>query len=291
MYNTQVREIIKQRLPIATRQGRILFNCPTLEKHFDTASFKLDLRSGHPYTYTTPPVYIGVPCQKEEFDLELLLEKFNNGHDSDEPLMQELELVPLIRKIAAPTDVMDLDEIQYHIGQYCKLWTLYADMSIQLKQASKLPQDKAVANYKIYGSHISDLLKQFDEITKLFAIENELRAIRGRELIPCPTFNPQEERIESKGDKDKLMKEINDELVPVLRKIENIETNYQKEKEAKQKEQARLTRQPNRPELNTSAVSTSTPIRNTNIPAHTGTNQQQLTEAAVTFNPNSVCHL
>ena len=85
------------------------------------------------YTYTTPPVYIGVPCQREEFDLELLVEKFNNGHDSDEPLMQELEPVPLIRKIAAPADVMDLDEIRFHIGQYCKLWTLYVDMSIQLK--------------------------------------------------------------------------------------------------------------------------------------------------------------
>ena len=88
------------------------------------------------------------------------------------------------------------------------------------------------------------------------------------------------------------MQEIDDELVSVLRKIENIEANYQKEKEAKQKEQqARLARQPNRPEFNTSAVSTSTAIRNTNIPTHTGTNQQQLTEAAVTFDPNPVCHL
>ena len=118
-----------------------------------------------------------MPCQREEFNLELLVEKFDNGHNSDEPLMQELELVPLIRKITAPADVMDLDEIQYHISQYCKLWTLYVDTSIQLKRASKLPRDKAVAACKIYGSHISDLLKQFNEITKLFAIENELRAI------------------------------------------------------------------------------------------------------------------
>ena len=119
--NTQVREIIKQRLPIATRQGRILFNCPPLEKYFDTANFELDLRSGQVYMYTTQPVYIGVPCQKDEFDLELLVEKFNNGHDSDKPQMQEMEPVPLIRKIAAPADIMDFNEIQYHISQYCKL--------------------------------------------------------------------------------------------------------------------------------------------------------------------------
>ena len=46
LYNTQVREIIRQRLPIPTREGRILFNCPMLEKHFDTANFELDLRTG-----------------------------------------------------------------------------------------------------------------------------------------------------------------------------------------------------------------------------------------------------
>ena len=189
LYNTQVREIIKQRLPIATGQGRILFNCTPLKKYFDTANFELDLRSGHAYTYSTPPMYIEIPCQRDEFDLELLVEKFKNGHNSDEPQMQELERVPLIRKIAAPADVMDWEEIQYHIRQYCKLWTLYADTSIQLKRASKLPQGEAVAACKIYGSHISDVLKQFDEITKLFAIENELKAIRCRELIPFPTIS------------------------------------------------------------------------------------------------------
>ena len=91
LYNTQVREIIKQRLPIATIQGRILFNCLPLEKYFDTANFELGIRSGHVYTYSTPPMYIGIPCQKEEFDLELLVEKFENCHDSDEPQMKVLE--------------------------------------------------------------------------------------------------------------------------------------------------------------------------------------------------------
>ena len=71
------------------------------------------------------------------------------------------------------------------------------------------------------------------------------------------------------------MQEIDDEIVKVLKRIKYIELNYQKEREAKQKEQqARLARQPNRPEFNTSAVNASTPIRNTNIPTHTGANQQ-----------------
>ena len=85
---------------------------------------------------------------------------------------------------------------------------------------------------------------------------------------------------------------VDEEIVEVLKIIQSIELNYQKERETKQKEQqARLARQPNRPEFNTSAVNTSTPIRNTNMPTQTGANQQQLTETAETFDPNPVCHL
>ena len=108
---------------------------------------------------------------------------------------------------------MDLEEIQHHICQYCKLWTLYADTSIQLKGASKLPQDEAVAACKIYGSHILDVFKQFDKITKLFVLENELRTIRCRELLPFPATSSHKERIESKRDKDRVLHEVDEEVV------------------------------------------------------------------------------
>ena len=71
--------------------GQNTIQLPPLEKYFDTANFELDLRTGRAHTYSTPPVYIGIPCQEEEFDLKLLLEMLENGHDSDEPQMQELE--------------------------------------------------------------------------------------------------------------------------------------------------------------------------------------------------------
>ena len=220
--NIQVREIIRERLPFATSRGRILFNCPPLKKYLDTANFELDLRTGRVYTYSTPSEYIGIPCQEEEFDLELLVEMLDNGYDSNEPQMQELERIPLIRKIAAPADVMDLEEIEHHICQYCKLWTLYADTSIQLKRTSKLPQEEAVTACKIYGSHISDVLKQFDEITKLFAIENELRIIRCRELLPFPTTSPHQEKIESKKNKDKVLHEVDEEVMETLKAVKII---------------------------------------------------------------------
>ena len=52
--------------------------------------------------------------------------------------MEELERIPLIRKIAAPADIMELEEIKDKICQYCKLWTLYAKTSVELKRKYKL---------------------------------------------------------------------------------------------------------------------------------------------------------
>ena len=71
--------------------------------------------------YLTPLEYIGIPCKQEEFDLNILAEKLKKGQDSGDHQLQELERISLIRKVAAPADVMDLEEIEHKISQYCKL--------------------------------------------------------------------------------------------------------------------------------------------------------------------------
>ena len=76
------------------------------------------------YTYLNPPEDIGVPCQQEQFDLELLAEKLQNDMDTSELHVEELERIPLGKKIAAPADIMDLEEVEYKILQYCHLWKL-----------------------------------------------------------------------------------------------------------------------------------------------------------------------
>ena len=53
--NTRVGDLIKDRLPIETTRGRILFNCPPLREYFRTSTFKLDLTTGQVYTFLTPP--------------------------------------------------------------------------------------------------------------------------------------------------------------------------------------------------------------------------------------------
>ena len=98
----------------------------------------MDLTTGRVYIFLTPPEDIGVPCQQEEFDLELLAEKLQKDPDTSELHMEELERILLVKKIAAPADIMDLEEIECKICQYCQLWKLYAEISVELKRKSEL---------------------------------------------------------------------------------------------------------------------------------------------------------
>ena len=77
---------------------------------------------GRVYTYLTPTEEIGVACQQEESDLELLAEKLKRDLDTSELRPEELVRIPLIRKIAVPADTMDLEEVEYKIRQYCQLY-------------------------------------------------------------------------------------------------------------------------------------------------------------------------
>ena len=153
--NTRVGILIKNRLPIYATQGRIIFNCPPLSEFFSMSNFELDLTcTGQVYTFLTPLEDIGVPCQQEEFDLELLAEKLQKEQATSELHMEELELerIPLIKKIAVPADTMD------KIRQSLQLWKLYAEVSVELKRKSELSQESAVTACKVYGSYISDIL-------------------------------------------------------------------------------------------------------------------------------------
>ena len=90
------------------------------------------------YTFLTAPEDIGIPSQQEEFNLNHLAQQLEIGQDSNEHQMEELERIPLVRKIATPADVMDLEEIENKIHKYCQLWKLYAKNSVELKRKSKL---------------------------------------------------------------------------------------------------------------------------------------------------------
>ena len=138
LMNIRIRDMIKNRLPTHTGRNHITVTCPMLKDFFSTSTFKIDLRSGRVFTFQTPLEDIGVTCQQEEFDLDLLRRCLQDNPDVLEHGMEELRIIPSIRKTAPAADIMDLAEIEEKVYQFCTLWELYLDASYELARKSKL---------------------------------------------------------------------------------------------------------------------------------------------------------
>ena len=144
--------------------------------------------------------------------------------------MQEerLERIPSIKKLVGPADVMLVEEAEYKVRQYCHLWTMYADSSVELKKKSELSQESAVAACKMYVPYISDITCQIEEVVKIFVMEKELREIKNRGYFPVPHLAPRECKIETIQDKEILIKEIDEIAVEMLTAIGESKENYKK---------------------------------------------------------------
>ena len=183
------------------------------------------------YTFLTPSEDIGIPCQQEEFDLELLAEKLQKDSETNKLCMEELERIPLIKKIAAPTDCMDLEEVEHKIHQYLQFWILYAEISVELKRKSGLSKESTVTACKVYGLYISDILRQVDKVIKLFSMEKELRAIKNRGHFPVPKITPNGMKIETTKDKENVLKAVDTEIEEMMKAVRRSEENYKREQE------------------------------------------------------------
>ena len=138
-------------------EGRILFSSPALSEFFKTSNFELNLKTGEVFTYLKPPEDIGIKYQKETFDLESLKDTLQGEQDTGTLQEERLERIPSVKKLAGPADVMPREEAEYKLCQYCHLWTMYADNSVELKRKSELSQESAVAACKKYLPYISDI--------------------------------------------------------------------------------------------------------------------------------------
>ena len=197
---------------------------------------------------------------------------------------ETLERIPSIKKLVGPADIMLKEEAEYKVRQYCHLWTMYADSSLELKKKLELSQESAVTACKIYVPYISDITRQIEEVVKIFAMEKELRLIKNRGYFPVPHLAPRECKIETIQDKETLIKEIDEVAVEILTAIKESEENYEKEQEQARirEEQLRSTRQTSRSDINLLTLANSTPIRNTNTRSD---------QPGVHFNTNLIHHV
>ena len=197
-------------------EGRILFHSPALSEFFKTSNFELNLRTGGVSTYLYPPEDIGI---KETFDLEFLRDTLQGEQDTSTIQEERLKRIPSVKKLVGPVDIMPREEAEYKVCQYCHLWTMYADSSVELKKKSELSQESAVAACKMYVPYISDIIRQIEEVVKIFAMEKELRLIKNRGYFPVPQLAPEECKIETIQDKEVLLIEIDEIVVEMLKAI------------------------------------------------------------------------
>ena len=154
LLNSHVIEMIRNNIHSNPRENRILFNSTELGEFFTISCFELDLKTGQVYTYSTPAEDIGIACQQEEFDIETLWEHFRGQPDKAELDEDELSRIPLIRKKAPTADIMDLEETEEKLRQYCQLWELYAKASCELTKRSKISPEEAANACKVLGPYI-----------------------------------------------------------------------------------------------------------------------------------------
>ena len=120
----------------------------------------------------------------------------------------------------------------------------------------------------------------------IFAMENELRNLKGRGHFPIPKITSHGIRIDNPYQAKKTLDAVDQELVQILKGLRESETKYEKEKEEARlrKQQARENKPVQRHKCNYLSPNSSTPIKNTDT--MTG-NQNHQTEG-VHFNPNTI---
>ena len=161
---------------------------------------------------------------------------------------------------------------------------MYAENSVELKRKSELSQESAVAAWKVYVPYISDITCQLDEVMKIFTMEKGLRIIKNRGYFPVPQITPQDNKIETNQDKDKVLEKVDEEGTAMLNAVKQSEEDYAREQEhaRARDEQLRSARQTNRSDFNYLTLANSTPIRNDNTRSD---------QPGVHFNMNPICHV
>ena len=98
--------------------------------------------------------------------------------------MEKVERIPLIKRVAAITNAMNLEEIEDKLNQFGKLCRIYAEASCELFRRSRISEKEAAKACKVYEPYIHDILEQVDAAVCVFVMEKELRAQKGRNQLP-----------------------------------------------------------------------------------------------------------
>ena len=292
--NTQLRDLVKNRLHHPCDPVKILINAPELRQFYPTSTFEICLDSGKVYTYTDPKVDIRVGLEPEPFIIEELKNHFRELTKPVE-IVHHVERIPLIERTMPTTEVMPLRELEKIIGTYNNLCIMHGKASCELFRRSSISEEETARAYNELQPYISDILEQVEMGLSLFRMEREIRNRKGRGMLRIPDIIPKEKTINTSPQLQVFFEEVDDDLSRVIRSIRDQQKEFEnreiaRKEEAEKARQEQLTRN-GFPFQNI----TSTPLRGEssgtqwpNITFHTTSQNRQAHR--VNFNPNPTRH-
>ena len=126
---------------------------------------------------------------------------------------------------------MNMKEIEEKINQYCQLCVLYAEATCELSRRSKISNEEAVRACKVYKPYIQDILRQVQTALSIFAMEKELRNLKGIGHFPVPSITPKGTQIKNPHQITKFLQAVDEEMFQILTIVRENERNYEKGKE------------------------------------------------------------
>ena len=79
-------------------------------------------------------------------------------------------------------------------------------------------------------------MRQLNEVMKIFAIEKELRTIKNRGYFPVPHITPQDRKIKTTRDKDKILEKIDEIAAAMLKAVKQSEETHIREQDKQEQE-------------------------------------------------------
>ena len=161
----------------ANQQGRgktVLVRCHSLKPYFKVTCFQINVQTGQMYMHTQPAMDVGINCQMEEFDLDILKARLDAMAPPPESQQNEgtLPRIPLVQRTGPINEIMTEQEAWDILNRYKELCKLYATAYHELAICTRYSTVERVKACSLLEPYISDVLEKVDAALAIFCMEN-----------------------------------------------------------------------------------------------------------------------
>ena len=173
------------------------------------------------YTHTQLATEVGITCQMEEFDLDILKARLDTMAPPIECQQDEgtLPRIPLFQRTGPINEVLT-EEASDILNRYKELCKLYVTAYQEDARYSTVERVKACSLLEPY---ISGVLQQVDATLAILCIENELRRLKDMEQFKIPVLTPHARTIESNIQLQAYCQPVDNEVKAIFKETYKFE--------------------------------------------------------------------